>query len=201
MKSLSLPRQSRALVIVAHPDDETIWLGGLLLMNPQVAWTILALSRASDKDRAPKFKQVAKHYGARGIILDGEDDDRFSLERSVRQAEKLIVSTLGNEHFDWLFTHGQNGEYEHLKHIACHRAVSNLLAGNRLSVGAAFAFHYKKISKYKLAPKAKADIVLKLTPKIFKAKLDVMSKIYGFDPDGIDANYCTSTEALVKIKV
>ena len=40
-----------AVVIVAHPDDETLWAGGTILMHPETHWTILTLCRTSDPDR------------------------------------------------------------------------------------------------------------------------------------------------------
>ena len=40
--------EKEALVIVAHPDDETIWMGGTILKNKNWKWTILSLCRASD---------------------------------------------------------------------------------------------------------------------------------------------------------
>jgi hypothetical protein len=36
----------KAAIIVAHPDDETIWSGGLILKKPEWQWTVLSLCRA-----------------------------------------------------------------------------------------------------------------------------------------------------------
>ena len=44
-----------AAVIVAHPDDETLWTGGAILMHPEINWTVITLCRLSDPDRSPKF--------------------------------------------------------------------------------------------------------------------------------------------------
>jgi len=32
----------RCAVIVAHPDDETLWMGRTVLMHPECEWTIIA---------------------------------------------------------------------------------------------------------------------------------------------------------------
>ena len=45
-------------VVVAHPDDETLWAGGLLLGHPEWSPFIVTLCRGQDPDRAPKFQRA-----------------------------------------------------------------------------------------------------------------------------------------------
>ena len=54
MKDFRFANGKKALIIVAHPDDETIWMGGTILKYTELEWTIYSLCRASDKDREPK---------------------------------------------------------------------------------------------------------------------------------------------------
>ena len=68
-----MTRKKEALCIVAHPDDETIWMGGAILKN-KFNWTIISLCRKNDLDREPKFRRVCKFYSANSIISDLEDD-------------------------------------------------------------------------------------------------------------------------------
>ena len=60
-------------VIVAHPDDETLWAGGIILAHPEAAWHIITLCRGSDTDRAPKFKKILTAYNAAGAMADIDD--------------------------------------------------------------------------------------------------------------------------------
>jgi len=52
-------------VIVAHPDDETLWAGGTILMRPEAKWIIITLCRKDDSDRAPRF-----HRAVRELFFD-----------------------------------------------------------------------------------------------------------------------------------
>ncbi len=57
----------RVAIIVAHPDDETLWAGGTILSHPEWECFVVSLCRKSDPDRAPKFKKVLEVLGADGI--------------------------------------------------------------------------------------------------------------------------------------
>lgn len=201
MQDLKLPTGSTAIIIVAHPDDETIWFGGTILKNPQVNWTILCLSRVSDADRQPKFKKICDYYHAASIMEDWDDEGKLTAAASLRAAKKIITAQLAGKHFDFLFTHGANGEYGHTMHRAVHEAVVDLLKRRIFSVGAPLAFNYKKISKYKLSVKQDCDVLIKLDKKIFAEKQSLVSSLYGFAPDGIDVGYCTNPEGLKFIKI
>lgn len=201
MNQLTLPKGTRACVIVAHPDDEIIWLGGTILANPNVDWTIVCLARSADEDRAPKFRRVADQLNATAFQENLDDLERYPFLKHVRLAKELILKHTQSKEFDYVFTHGVNGEYGHRDHKSIHEAVHDLVERGLLKTKHVYYLHQKRPKKKVplLIPRKGADIEFKLPEKIFAKKFDLITKFYGFDPKGIDANYCTKVEAF-KIK-
>ena len=203
MNRLKLPARAKAIAIVAHPDDETIWLSGLLAKKKNWEWTIFSLCRASDPDRAPKFFKVCRHYGAQGLMADMEDEGRLSLAESEPVVEKLIKKYISGRGFDYIFTHGKNGEYGHVRHKAVYLAVKNLLTSGYFNNAKVFCFNCIKTGSkplVRMIGAADSDLIIKLTKREYMRKRKVMTDIYGFTPDGIDTNYCTNPEAFKKLK-
>lgn len=132
-----------ALVVIAHPDDETIWMSGTILMNPQVKWTIFSLCRGNDSDRAPKFRKVCKYYGAREIISDLEDEGVMNIRESVPEIKKKIKRLLPVRSYDYVFTHGVDGEYGHPRHKGTHQVVKLLVESCKLKTKRFFVFSYE----------------------------------------------------------
>ena len=69
---LSPDPRPRAIVVVAHPDDGTLWCG-YILTHPEFLWRVVTLCRAWDPDRAPKFRKVLDRFGALGEMADLDD--------------------------------------------------------------------------------------------------------------------------------
>jgi len=204
MQSLSLAKNKRAIAIVAHPDDEIIFMGGTIMKNPQIDWTVFSLCRASDKDREPKFFRVCKKNNVKGTIADLEDENRMSIAKSVPMIEKLILEKIKNKKFDYIFTHGANGEYGHKRHIGVYESVKKLIKNKVLKPEAVFYFNYKKISSKSFVPfttKAGTNCLLKLTKAELQKKKEIVAYMYGYDINGIDVNYCTNPEAFIKVNI
>lgn len=187
-------KKGKGLIIVAHPDDETIWMGGAILSFKNIKWTILSLSRKNDPDRALRFKKACKFYKAKSIISDLEDEGIMDIKESLLNIKKMIKSTViknGKNKFNYIFTHGYLGEYGHPRHKGVHFAVKNLIEKKFLSADYFFNFSYKK---------GPVDFSLRLKPSIFKKKLFIIKKIYGFYPLSFEYKSCKQTENFRIIK-
>lgn len=185
MEKLEL-KSGRALVVVAHPDDETIWMGGTILKNPQVRWTIFSLCRASDQDRAPKFRNACSIYGATSIITDLEDEGIVNAAKSVSIIRKLVKNEVGQEYFDYIFTHGSNGEYGHPRHIGVNRAVGIILKNEEIGCGRLFNFAYNAGSKKKIVSDKKANFFIQLNKNEHLIKRKIIQEIYGFKKNSFE---------------
>jgi LmbE family N-acetylglucosaminyl deacetylase len=183
-------------VIVAHPDDETLWSGGAILSHPQINWIILTLCRKSDPNRTPKFLKVANILGAKGFMADLDDGpDQKPLEQS--DVQQTILNTLPQKSFDIILTHSPKGEYtRHLRHEEVSQAVFSLWSQGKLKAKRLLLFAYEDGGrKYPPRPIENADIVIKPAKNVLQSKKDIIISSYGFSPDSFEAKAVSKTEA------
>jgi len=194
MQKLDL-QSGKALVIVAHPDDETIWMGGTIKRHENIAWTIFVLCRESDPDRMPKFLNVSKFYNAHGIICDLEDEGIIQITESVPKIKSIIRKRLPGKNFDYIFTHGRHGDYGHPRHIGVHGAVRDMIKDKELAAGQYFYFAYMMDEERGIAvPNPKHDFYLKLSSKEFREKRNIIKKLYGFKQSSFENRSCAKIE-------
>lgn len=194
MQKLDL-QGGKALIIVAHPDDETIWMGGTIKGHKNIAWTIFSLCRESDPDRMPKFLNVSRFYNAQGIICDLEDEGIMQIPESVPNIKNIIRKKLTEKNFDYIFTHGRHGDYGHPRHIGVHRAVKDMIKDKELSTGQHFYFAYMMDKDRGIAiPNPKHDFFLKLSGKEFQTKRNIVKRMYGFKQNSFENRSCSKLE-------
>jgi LmbE family N-acetylglucosaminyl deacetylase len=186
----------KCAVIVAHPDDETLWAGGTILMYPESEWTVMTLCRKSDPDRAPRFFRAIEKLNAGGAMGD-LDDGPEQTPLTNRRVQHEILQNLPSDRFDLIITHGLGGEYtRHLRHEETAKAVMALWKSERLSAGQIWRFAYEDDDRKHL-PRAveDADMHIKLAEEIWQKKYDIITNIYGFGPDSFEARTTPREEA------
>jgi LmbE family N-acetylglucosaminyl deacetylase len=183
-------------VVVAHPDDETLWAGGTMLMHPDSRWTVVTLTRKNDPDRAPKFYKALEQFNARGVMGDLDDSPERKPLRSV-DIQDAIMDLLPSDRLDLVLTHGPWGEYTSDKrHEEVSKAVVALRDSERLRAGEIWMFAYDdKGGKRLPQPLTDADVYVRLPQDIWQQKYRIVTEVYGFAPDSFQARTTPKDEA------
>ena len=183
-------------VIVAHPDDETLWAGGMILSQPSWRCFIVALCRRSDTDRAPKFARALRVLRAEGAMGD-LDDGPEQIPLAEQELQDAILQLVPYRHFDLLISHSPAGEYtRHLRHEEIGEAIITLWHEGKLSADELWSFAYEDGGKQYLPRAIKnAPGYHVLSEEIWKEKYNIITEIYGFPKDGFEAKTTPRAEA------
>jgi len=186
-------------LIIAHPDDETLWAGGTILSHPSWNWFIVCLCRKSDTERATKFYKVLQALQSEGIMGDLDDGpEQNPLDK--KELEETILHLLPQKHYDLIITHNPSGEYtQHARHEEVSRAVIKLWEDKVISAKELWIFAYEDGNKryFPLAVENATSYQL-LPNRIWQRKFDIITEIYGFEKDSWEAETTPKAEAFWK---
>jgi Uncharacterized proteins, LmbE homologs len=190
-------KKSKAVaVIVAHPDDETLWAGGTILSHPSWQWFIVCLCRGSDKDRAPKFLKTLQILGSEGIMGD-LDDGPEQKPLDENELEHAILQLLPSRHFDLIISHNPTGEYtRHIRHKEVSKAIIKLWHNGKISANELCTFAYEDGGKeYYPRPVQNAPVYRTLTKRIWLIKYNIITETYGFEKSSFEAETTPRAES------
>jgi len=108
--------QYRKLMIVAHPDDETLWGGANLF---KYRYFVVCLTNGFNLKRANDFKKLLKLTNNSGIILnypDSQDKIRDDWSEVKTGLLKDLSKLLNYQNWDKIVTHGPDGTTGHIHH-------------------------------------------------------------------------------------
>ena len=133
--AIACPAEADKLMIVAHPDDETLWGGAHLLDG---GWLVVSITHGSDSTRSAEFAEAVTASGNTPLMLSYPD--KVNLRRDdwsqVSGGIEADIATL-LQYKDWqtVATHNPAGEYGHLHHKRTNAIVAAAAAGDRTFTG------------------------------------------------------------------
>lgn len=137
------------LMVVAHPDDESLFGGATLLRSP--GWFVLCLTGWSNETRRSEFRRACQVGEFEGVMLDYPDgwlDTSFDSSEGEETLAAVVRKHL-REAPSLVLTHGPEGEYAHPQHLAAHQLVK------RVFPGALFFSQGSPLPEYELVAKTR----------------------------------------------
>lgn len=131
------------LVVVAHPDDESLWFyEGLKILSKEHEVQILCLTYQADSPRGLELQQAIKDLDIKLSFAEIEDTGISNfLPQLASKLDKTLDSSGGSSHFDLVITHPfHGGEKPHPHHIQAFYT----LAGQCKKRGLSFGFFCEK---------------------------------------------------------
>lgn len=118
MQSLKEIVKKKILVIVAHPDDETLWFfQSIQILKEQNNVLILCMTHAAVSKRGRELQAVAEKYGLKVIFGHCEDTGINKLLRSS-EVNQALIKVFSKHKFDLVITHPPHGgEKPHPHHL------------------------------------------------------------------------------------
>jgi LmbE family N-acetylglucosaminyl deacetylase len=125
-------KYTKALLLVAHPDDEAIFAGNLLFHHPDFDWHIACASDVSS-ERLVGWRRSIDCLRERGVQVTNAiqfgltDVGSVPLIPEWSHALRMRLLGLLQDHdYDVIFTHNREGDYGHTQHAEVARIALSM---------------------------------------------------------------------------
>ena len=160
--------QFKNVMIVAHPDDETLWGGANLYKDK---YFVVCLTNGYNHQRSKEFRNILNFTNNRGIILDYPDLQDHAQDKWIESKEGIIkdLSTILNyNHWDKIVTHGPEGTTGHIHHKKISEYVTKIARKKNILKN---LYYFGKVHKKGKIPKN----LHRITKTELKYKIDEIS--------------------------
>ena len=121
------------VMIIAHPDDETLWAGSLI---EKKKYLIICLTNGDNPIRKKEFEQAMEITGNYGVMLKYPDNPNHvknnwdKVKDEIRNDIRYVVSY---KNWETITTHNPEGEYGHIQHRFTSMMVTNICVEKKLT--------------------------------------------------------------------
>jgi len=127
MNEISVNTNPDKLMVVAHPDDESLFGGAQLITEP--GWKVVCVTNGRNPVRKGEFHEVMYVTNSRFEMWDYYDEQYTPLDYNpLREDLRRVVN---EQEWSKIVTHNRDGEYGHLHHKQINELMRELV-GDKL---------------------------------------------------------------------
>lgn len=118
--------EANKLMIVAHPDDESLFGGGQLIVEGN--WKVVCVTNGDHSVRRAEFERVMFITLSRSEIWQYYDEQFTPLKE--KELDKDLNRVVHEQKWEKIVTHNEEGEYGHLHHKQIHKVMKKIVGPN-----------------------------------------------------------------------